>query len=174
MAEDPKGKDQEQDPEKDQDGKDKQDPEKTPAELEIEKLKKELENEKLASAGKDKKLSQIEKEKKAKELEGLSAEERAKALESQIKTFEQKEAFRQSFVEVGLNPDDFQEIVNETDPKIQAKKFAELLKDQTAKSTEKALEDFKKEHLDLIDGEPKPKGKGEETPFMKGLAKGLQ
>lgn len=159
--------------EKDPKELDEKEPELTPAEIELEKVKKELADEKLASAGKDKKLSQIEKEKQEKELAGLSAEEKAQQLEKQVKSYEQKDAFRNSFKEVGLNPDDFQEIVNETDPKIQAQKFADLLKNKVSESAEKALEDFKKEQLALVDGEPKPKGKPEQTAFQKGLSRGI-
>lgn len=161
--------------------KDPKEPEKKPEEppvkseleLKLEKLEKDLENERLASAGKDKKLSQIAKEKAEKELSEKTAEERATALADQVKRLEQKETFRQSFKEVGLNPDDFQEIVNETDPKEQAKKFAELLKDQTAKSAEKALEEFKTKELEKLPKEPNPKGDPETDPFLKGFKKGI-
>ncbi len=127
---------------------------------ELEKIKNELKSRDVA-------LNKIAKEKQEKELANKTAEEQAELLRKQVKQYEQKEAFRQSFKEVGLDPDDFQEIVNESDPKAQAQKFAELLKSQTAKSAELALESYKKETLDKIAQEPKPQGgAGDSTDYQ--------
>lgn len=129
---------------------------------EVEKLKaeydKQLESLKKELSTRDAAINKINKEKQEKELANKTAEEQLEEFKKQVKAFEQKEAFRQSFKDVGLNPDDFQEIVNETDPKVQALKFSELLKAQTAKSAEVALEEFKKKQLESVTPEPKPKG----------------
>lgn len=134
------------------------------SDVNLENLKKDLAGKdskinELVKANKDlaSKFEQVSKEKEAKELAGKSAEEQLIEYQKKIKVLEQKEAFRQSFKDVGLNPDDFQEIVNETNPTLQAQKFAELLKAQTAASAEKALEEFKKKELEKIPKEPKPK-----------------
>lgn len=129
---------------------------------EVDKLKaeydKQLESLKKELSTRDAAINKINKEKQEKELANKTAEEQLKEFKKQVKAFEQKEAFRQSFKDVGLNPDDFQEIVNETDPKVQALKFSELLKAQTAKSAEVALEEFKKKQLENVTPEPKPQG----------------
>lgn len=137
---------------------------------EVEKLKaeydKQLESLKKELSTRDAAINKINKEKQEKELANKTAEEQLEEFKKQVKAFEQKEAFRQSFKDVGLNPDDFQEIVNETDPKVQALKFSELLKAQTAKSAEVALEEFKKKQLENVTPEPKPKEITNVDPIM--------
>lgn len=144
---------------------------------EVEKLKaeydKQLESLKKELSTRDAAINKINKEKQEKELANKTAEEQLEEFKKQVKSFEQKEAFRQSFKDVGLNPDDFQEIVNETDPKVQALKFSELLKVQTAKSAEVALEEFKKKQLENVTPEPKPKDELQDDAFTQGLKKGL-
>lgn len=144
---------------------------------EVEKLKaeydKQLESLKKELSTRDAAINKINKEKQEKELANKTAEEQLEEFKKQVKSFEQKEAFRQSFKDVGLNPDDFQEIVNETDPKVQALKFSELLKAQTAKSAEVALEEFKKKQLENVTPEPKPKDDLQDDAFTQGLKKGL-
>ena len=144
---------------------------------EVEKLKaeydKQLEALKKELSTRDAAINKINKEKQEKELANKTAEEQLEEFKKQVKAFEQKEAFRQSFRDVGLNPDDFQEIVNETDPKVQALKFSELLKAQTAQSAEKALEEFKKKQLENVTPEPKPKDELQDDAFTQGLKKGL-
>lgn len=137
---------------------------------EVEKLKaeydKQLESLKKELSTRDAAINKINKEKQEKELANKTAEEQLEEFKKQVKAFEQKEAFRQSFKDVGLNPDDFQEIVNETDPKAQALKFSELLKAQTAKSAEVALEEFKKKQLENLTPEPKPKEITQTDPIL--------
>ena len=144
---------------------------------EVEKLKaeydKQLESLKKELSTRDAAINKINKEKQEKELANKTAEEQLEEFKKQVKAFEQKEAFRQSFKDVGLNPDDFQEIVNETDPKVQALKFSELLKAQTAKSAEVALEEFKKKQLENVTTEPKPRDELQDDAFTQGLKKGL-
>lgn len=144
---------------------------------EVEKLKaeydKQLESLKKELSTRDAAINKINKEKQEKELANKTAEEQLEEFKKQVKAFEQKEAFRQSFKDVGLNPDDFQEIVNETDPKVQALKFSELLKAQTAKSAEVALEEFKKKQLENVTPEPKLKDELQDDAFTQGLKKGL-
>lgn len=144
---------------------------------EVEKLKaeydKQLESLKKELSTRDAAINKINKEKQEKELANKTAEEQLEEFKKQVKSFEQKEAFRQSFKDVGLNPDDFQEIVNETDPKVQALKFSELLKAQTAKSAEVALEEFKKKQLENVTPEPKPQSDLQDDAFTQGLKKGL-
>ena len=137
---------------------------------EVDKLKAEydakLESLKKELSTRDAAINKINKEKQEKELANKTAEEQLEEFKKQVKAFEQKEAFRQSFKDVGLNPDDFQEIVNETDPKVQALKFSELLKAQTAKSAEVALEEFKKRQLENVTPEPKPKEITQTDPIL--------
>lgn len=97
------------------------------------------------------KFEQIEKAKKERELAEKTAEEQLKEYQSKVKQFEQKEAYRQAFKDVGLNPDDFASIVNETNPALQAQKFSELLKEREKQVSDKTLEDFKKEQLEKVD-----------------------
>ena len=68
-------------------------------------------------------------------------------------------AFRQAFKEIGLNPDEFIEIVDEKEPKLQAEKFATLLKERSDESAKKALEDFKTKELEKKGGVPQPTDK---------------
>ena len=76
------------------------------------------------SKGKDSKISQLLKEKETQNLASKTAEEQLEYYRSQTAAFERKEAFRASFKEVGLNPDEFIGIVDEKYPAVQAGKFA--------------------------------------------------
>lgn len=109
------------------------------------------------SKGKDSKISQLLKEKETQTLASKTAEEQLEYYRGQTAALERKEAFRASFKEVGLNPDEFIEIVDEKDPAIQAGKFAALLKAQKEASAKQALENFKADELKKLGGEPKPK-----------------
>lgn len=130
------------------------------------------------SKGKDSKISQLLKEKETQSLASKTAEEQLEYYRNQTAAFERKEAFRQSFKEVGLNPDEFMGIVDEKDPAIQAGKFAALLKAQKEESAKIALEQFKADELKKIGGEPKPKDKlsvcntanAEKNNFLRGIA----
>lgn len=130
------------------------------------------------SKGKDSKISQLLKEKETQTLASKTAEEQLEYYRNQTAALERKEAFRQSFKEVGLNPDEFMGIVDEKDPAIQAGKFAALLKAQKEESAKVALEQFKADELKKIGGEPKPKDKivisnsGNESKnnFLRGIA----
>lgn len=110
------------------------------------------------SKGKDSKISQLLKEKETQTLASKTAEEQLEYYRNQTAVLERKEAFRTSFKEVGLNPDEFMSIVDEKDPAIQAGKFAALLKAQKEESAKLALETFKADELKKIGGEP-PKAK---------------
>lgn len=129
------------------------------------------------SKGKDAKISQLLKEKESIDLASKTAEEQLEYYRNQTAAFERKEAFRQSFKEVGLNPDEFMSIIDEKDPAIQAGKFAALLKAQKEESAKNALEKFKEDELKKIGGEPKPKDKiisqgkdVEKNNFLRGIA----
>lgn len=129
------------------------------------------------SKGKDAKISQLLKEKETQTLASKTAEEQLEYYKSQTAAFERKEAFRTSFKEVGLNPDEFMSIVDEKEPAIQAGKFAALLKAKTEESAKAAIEKFKADELAKIGGEPKPKDKvitqGKDTDknnFLRGIA----
>ena len=130
------------------------------------------------SRGKDNKISQLLKEKETQSLASKTAEEQLEYYRNQTAALERKEAFRASFKEVGLNPDDFIGIVDEKDPAIQAGKFAALLKAQKEESAKLALENFKADELKKIGVEPKPKDNAISTKsansdinsFLKGLA----
>lgn len=173
MAEDDNNKEKQVGSENNADGKENggkenaNDKNKENQKSEAEILKEEIKTLKAESSGKDKKIQEIldsiKKEKETKDLESKTADEKLTVYEQKLKTFEQKEAFRKSFGNEGLNPDEFYEIVNEQDPEKQAKKFAELLKKQTDASALKAVEDFKKEELKKIPSEPKPKDKTDTT-----------
>ena len=153
--------------------------------IDVEKLKADYEAKIAeltnASVGKDKKVNDLvrqvnllTKEKETKELAGKTAEEQLSEYQKKIKSYEQKEAFRQSFKDAGLNPDEFQEIINEPDYKTQASKFAELLKTKTSESVNSALEQFKKENLGKIPNEAKPPATTEiETKVDLAFKKGL-
>lgn len=129
------------------------------------------------SKGKDSKISQLLKEKETQSLASKTAEEQLEYYRNQTAAFERKEAFRQSFKEVGLSPDEFMGIVDEKDPAIQAGKFAALLKAQKEESAKLALENFKANELTKIGGEPKTKDKGiskndtsAKNDFLRGIA----
>lgn len=111
------------------------------------------------SKGKDAKISELLKEKETQALASKTAEEQLEYYRNQTAQLERKEAFRTSFKEVGLNPDEFIGIVDEKDPAIQAGKFAALLKSQREESAKSAIEKFKADELAKIGGEPKPKDK---------------
>lgn len=131
------------------------------------------------SKGKDSKITQLLKEKETQSLASKTAEEQLEYYRNQTAAFERKEAFRASFKEVGLNPDEFMGIVDEKDPAIQAGKFAALLKAQKEESAKLALEAFKADELKKIGGkEPNPKDKivssnsanAEKNNFLRGIA----
>jgi len=130
------------------------------------------------SKGKDSKISQLLKEKETQSLASKTAEEQLEYYRNQTAQFERKEAFRASFKEVGLNPDEFMGIVDEKDPAIQAGKFAALLKAQKEESAKLALEAFKAEELKKIGGkEPDTKQKvvsntvnADKNNFLRGIA----
>lgn len=131
------------------------------------------------SKGKDSKISQLLKEKETQSLASKTAEEQLEYYRNQTAAYERKEAFRASFKEVGLNPDEFMGIVDEKDPAIQASKFAALLKAQKEESAKNALEAFKADELKKIGGkEPNPKDKivssntanADKNNFLRGIA----
>lgn len=129
------------------------------------------------SKGKDAKISQLLKEKETQTLASKTAEEQLEYYRNQTAQFERKEAFRTSFKEVGLNPDEFISIIDEKEPAIQAGKFAALLKAKTEESAKIALEKFKADELAKIGGEPKPKDKviiqgkdADKNAFLRGIA----
>lgn len=129
------------------------------------------------SKGKDSKISQLLKEKETQSLASKTAEEQLEYYRNQTAAFERKEAFRTSFKEVGLNPDDFMSIVDEKEPSIQAGKFAALLKAEREASAKLAIEQFKADELKKVGGEPKPKDKviaqgkdADKNNFLRGIA----
>lgn len=129
------------------------------------------------SKGKDAKISQLLKEKETQTLASKTAEEQLEYYRNQTAQFERREAFRTSFKEVGLNPDDFMSIVDEQDPAIQAGKFAALLKARAEESAKLAVEKFKAETLKTVGGEAKTKDKvitqgknAEKNNFLRGIA----
>lgn len=111
------------------------------------------------SKGKDTKISQLLKEKETQNLASKTAEEQLEYYRNQTAQFERKEAFRTSFIEVGLNPDEFMAIIDEKEPAIQAGKFAALLKAKTEESAKAAIEKFKADELAKVGGDPKTKDK---------------
>ncbi len=129
------------------------------------------------SKGKDAKISQLLKEKETQTIASKTAEEQLEYYRNQTAQFERKEAFRTSFKEVGLNPDEFMSIVDEKEPAIQAGKFAALLKAKTEESAKLAIEKFKADELAKIGGEPKTKDKvitqgkdADKNAFLRGIA----
>lgn len=131
------------------------------------------------SKGKDSKIAALLKEKETATLASKTAEEQLEYYRNQTAAFERKEAFRASFKEVGLNPDEFMGIVDEKDPAIQAGKFAALLKAQKEESAKLALEAFKADELKKIGGkEPNPINKkisstssnAEKNNWLRGIA----
>lgn len=129
------------------------------------------------SKGKDSKISQLLKEKETQTLASKTAEEQLEYYRNQTSILERKEAFRASFKEVGLNPDEFMGIVDEKDPAIQAGKFAALLQAQKELSAKQALEQFKAEELKKV-GNPPQTNNGtvhksanfDKNNFLKGIA----
>ena len=129
------------------------------------------------SKGKDSKISTLLKEKETQLLASKTAEEQLDYYRNQTALLERKEAFRQSFKEVGLNPDEFMGIVDEKDPAIQAGKFAALLKAQKELSAKQALEQFKADELKKLGQLPQPNGNTthksanfDKNNFLKGIA----
>ncbi len=135
--------------------------EKTDIEKQFDELKAQFETLKKESAGKDSKISQMLKEKELNTLNSKSEKEQLEAYKAKVSEFERREAFRTSFKEVGLNPDDFISIIDEKNPTLQATKFANLLKSRADESAKTALEKFKADELARIGGkEPKPTNNG--------------
>lgn len=128
--------------------------EKTDIEKQFDELKAQFETLKKESAGKDSKISQMLKEKELNTLNSKSEKEQLEAYKAKVSEFERREAFRTSFKEVGLNPDEFISIIDEKDPTLQATKFANLLKSRADKSAKAALEEFKKSELEKLGGKP--------------------
>lgn len=136
------------------------------------------------SKGKDSKISalltentRLSKEKETQEIASKTEKEQLEFYKNQTAQFERKEAFRTSFKEIGLNPDEFMAIVDEKDPAIQAGKFAALLKIKTEESAKSAIEKFKEEELKKLGGDPKPKDKvitqgkdADKNNFLRGIA----
>lgn len=113
----------------------------------LDEMKTQLEALKKESAGKDRTISKYQKEIEAASLANKTADEQLAYYKEQASIYERKETFRQAFKEIGLNPDEFIEIVDEKEPKAQAEKFANLLKTRSDESVKKALESFKQEEL---------------------------
>ncbi len=126
----------------------------TDVQTQLDEMKAQLEALKKESAGKDKAISKYQKEIEAASLSNKTAEEQLAYFKEQTAAYERKEAFRQAFKEIGLNPDEFIEIVDEKEPKLQAEKFATLLKERSDESVKKALEDFKTKELEKKGGVP--------------------
>ena len=120
----------------------------------LDEMKTQLEALKKESAGKDRTISKYQKEIEAASLASKTADEQLAYFKEQTAAYERKEAFRQAFKEIGLNPDEFIEIVDEKEPKLQAEKFATLLKERSDESVKKALEDFKTKELEKKGGVP--------------------
>lgn len=129
----------------------------TDVQKKIEQMQAQLELLKKEKAGEARKVAQLQKEKEAKELANKTASEQLEYYRKQAEALERKEAFRQSFKDTGLNPEDFEDILNESDPKIKAEKFAKILKEQKDKSAQEALESFKKQELEKKGAVPNPK-----------------
>lgn len=125
----------------------------------FDELKAQFETLKKESAGKDSKISQMLKEKELNNLNTKSEKEQLEAYKAKVSEFERREAFRSSFKDVGLNPDDFISIIDEKDPKMQAEMFAALLKSRSDESAKTALEKFKADELKKIGDKPDIKGK---------------
>ena len=126
----------------------------TDVQTQLDEMKTQLEALKKESAGKDRTISKYQKEIEAASLASKTADEQLAYYKEQTSAYERKEAFRQAFKEIGLNPDEFIEIVDEKEPKLQAEKFATLLKERSDESVKKALEDFKTKELEKKGGVP--------------------
>lgn len=125
----------------------------------FDELKAQFETLKKESAGKDSKISQMLKEKEQTSLNNKTEKEQLEAYKAKVSEFERREAFRASFKDVGLNPDDFISIIDEKDPKMQAEMFAHLLKSRADESAKTALEKFKADELKKIGEKPDIKNK---------------
>lgn len=125
----------------------------------LDELKTQVQTLKTESAGKDRKISEMLKEKELTTLNNKSEKEQLEAYKAKVSEFERREAFRASFKDVGLNPDDFISIIDEKDPKMQAEMFAHLLKSRADESAKNALEKFKADELKRIGEKPDIKNK---------------
>lgn len=137
--------------------------EKTDVEKKLEELTAKYETLAKESKGKDSKISQLLKEQENQVMANKTTEEQLEYYRNQTALFERKEAFRTSLKGVGLNPDDLMSIIDEKDVKIQAEKFASLIKAQQEQSAKNALEQYKTDTLKKVGAEPKPK----ETKIVK-------
>ena len=126
----------------------------TDIQAQFDELKAQFETLKKESAGKDSKISQMLKEKELNNLNSKTEKEQLEAYKAKVSEFERREAFRASFKEVGLNPDEFISIIDEKDPTLQATKFANLLKSRADESAKTALEKFKEKELKKLGGKP--------------------
>lgn len=123
----------------------------------FDELKAQFEALKKESAGKDRTISKYQKDIESAALASKSADEQLAYYKEQATAYERKEKFRQAFKEIGLNPDEFIEIVDEKEPKTQAEKFAALIKARSDASVKAALESFKQEELKKKGGVPQTK-----------------
>lgn len=130
----------------------------------IDELKAQLETLKKESSGKDRKIAEFLKLQEQNELNAKTEKEQLEAYRLKAELYERKEAFRQSFKEVGLNPDEFEAIIDEKDAKTQADLFAKLLKAKTDASVQSALEAFKKQELEKKGGIPNLKTSTKDNP----------
>lgn len=129
----------------------------------FDELKAQFETLSKESRGKDAKISELLKEKDLKDLSSKTEKEQLEAYKLKVSEFERREAFRTSFKETGLDPDVFMSIVDEKDPKLQAEKFASLLKTHSDTSAKTALEKYKAEELKKIGDKPEIKTKVKTT-----------
>ena len=95
----------------------------TDVQTQLDEMKAQLEALKKESAGKDKAISKYQKEIEAASLANKTADEQLAYFKEQTAAYERKEAFRQAFKEIGLNPDEFIEIVDEKEPKFKTKEL---------------------------------------------------
>ncbi len=129
----------------------------TDVQKQIDDLQAVIDTLKKESAGKDRKIQEYLKQQELSNLSQKTDKEQLEAYKLKAEQYERKEAYRQSFKEVGLNPDEFESIIDEKDAKLQAEKFAKLLKDKADSEVKKALEEFKKKELETKGGTPNPK-----------------
>lgn len=125
----------------------------------FDELKAQFETLSKESRGKDAKISELLKEKDLKDLSSKTEKEQLEAYKLKVSEFERREAFRTSFKETGLDPDVFMSIVDEKDPKMQAEKFASLLKTHSDNSAKTALEKYKADELKKLGDKPEIKNK---------------
>lgn len=126
----------------------------TDIQAQFDELKSQIKALKDESAGKDRKISQMIREKDLNDINSKTEKEQLEVYKAKVSEFERREAFRTSFKEVGLNPDEFISIIDEKDPTLQATKFANLLKSRADESAKTALEEFKKSELEKLGGKP--------------------